>query len=276
MPSNAVTIRLQSETLRESRAQALHALLEPDVATKCRLASTIGQTGLLDSHAVYETDGVLPGRPEAPVLVSPSRLKPRGVQTVQGRAVLLHAIAHIEFNAINLALDIVWRFSGLPDAFYRDWMRVAREETAHFVMLREHLQSLGYDYGDFPAHDGLWEMAVKTSDDLLGRLAMVPRTLEARGLDASPPIRQKLQQAGDERGAEILDVILREEIGHVAIGNRWYHWCCVQQGLDSEQAEHMLRQKYSAPRQRGPFNLEARREAGFDESELSRLVQQDS
>src|SRR5690554_3999310 len=262
MSSKAVTIGLQTEVLRESRAQALHALLTPDVALKCQLTQQIGDGSAIDSGAVYEPDAVLPGRPAVPELVSPAKLKHRGVQTVEGRAVMLHAIAHIEFNAINLALDIVWRFSGLPDAFYRDWLRVAREEASHFTMLRQHLLSLGYDYGDFPAHDGLWEMAVKTSDDLLGRLAMVPRTLEARGLDASPPIRQKLYQAGDLRGAEILDVILREEIGHVAIGNRWYHWCCEQRGLDSEQAEQVLRQKYSAPRVRGPFNLQARREAG--------------
>lgn len=274
MSAKAVTIGLQTETLRESRAQALYALLTPDVAHKCQLTQQIGDGGSIDRHAIYIPGAQLPGRPAAPELVSPAKLKHRGVLTVEGRAVMLHAIAHIEFNAINLALDIVWRFSGLPDAFYRDWLQVAREEASHFTMLREHLLSLGYDYGDFPAHDGLWEMAVKTSDDLLGRLAMVPRTLEARGLDASPPIRQKLYQAGDLRGAEILDVILREEIGHVAMGNRWYHWCCEQRGLDSEQAEQSLRQKYSAPRLRGPFNLQARREAGFDESEISRLVQQ--
>lgn len=273
MLTNAVSIGLQAQSLRESRGQALRALLEPDPGQKVLLTQAIEPGNLIDCVAVYVPDGALPGRPERPVLVSPSQLKHRGVQTREGRAVLLHAIAHIEFNAINLALDITWRFPGMPVDFYQDWLTVAREEASHFEMLRDHLRSLGNDYGDFPAHDGLWEMAVKTSEDLLGRLAMVPRTLEARGLDASPPIRDKLAQAGDARGAQILDLILREEVGHVAIGNRWYRWCCQQAGLDCEATDDVLRERYSAPRLRGPFNLQARREAGFDESELARLQQ---
>lgn len=253
---------------------ALKALSQPDIALKCAMVGQIDDTGSIDVEALYWPDQALPGRPERPVLVSPAELQVRRVQSIEGRAVLLHAIAHIEFNAINLALDIVWRFPGMPEPFYRDWIRVAREEASHFQMLREHLQSLGYDYGDFPAHDGLWDMALKTTDDLLGRLAMVPRTLEARGLDASPPIRDKLIQAGDARAGEILSVILREEIGHVAIGNYWYHWLCEQRGLDSEEADLAMHKKYSAPRLRGPFNLDARRAAGFDETELARLVDQ--
>ena len=251
---------------------ALKALAEPDIAIKCDLVGQIHDACAVDVDARYAPDQTLPGRPARPALVSPGELQIRRVQSIEGRAALLHAIAHIEFNAINLALDIVWRFHGMPEQFYREWIRVAREESSHFQMLREHLQSLGYDYGDFPAHNGLWEMALRTTDDLLGRLAIVPRTLEARGLDASPPIRDKLIQAGDVRGGEILAVILREEIGHVSIGNYWYHWLCQQRGLNSLDVDLAMQKRYLAPRLRGPFNLDARRAAGFDEAELARLV----
>lgn len=184
---------------------------------------------------------------------------------------LIHALAHIEFNAINLALDIVWRFDGMPEAFYRDWLKVAREEAYHFCLLQARLQSLGQTYGDFPAHNGLWEMATKTANDILARLALVPRTLEARGLDASPAIRNKLAQAGDDDSAAALDIILRDEIGHVGIGNHWYRYVCDQRGLDPVQTYDVLAKQHNAPRLRGPFNLEARRQAGFDDAELARL-----
>lgn len=203
----------------------------------------------------------------------PSGVRQRSVQTLEGRAALLHALAHIEFNAINLALDAVWRYPGLPDRFYLDWLKVAREEAHHFALLNDHLQSLGYRYGSFPAHDGLWHMAEKTRDDLLARLALVPRTLEARGLDASPLIRHKLASAGDKTGAGILDIILRDEIGHVAIGNHWYRWSCEQRGLEPVETYAELARRYAAPRLKGPFNLEARRAAGFSEEELTALGQ---
>ncbi|MDE1950147.1 MAG: ferritin-like domain-containing protein, partial [Burkholderiales bacterium] len=170
-----------------------------------------------------------------------------------------------------LALDIVWRFAGMPEAFYRDWLGVAREEALHFSLLREHLRSMGHEYGDFPAHDALWEMAAKTRHDVLARVALVPRTLETRGLDASPPIRAMLVAAGDLRAGEILDIILRDEIGHVALGNRWYRWLCTQRGLDPVTTYAELAERHGAPRQRGPFNLEARRAAGFTEAELALL-----
>jgi uncharacterized ferritin-like protein (DUF455 family) len=184
---------------------------------------------------------------------------------------LLHALAHIEFNAINLALDIIWRYAQMPQSFYRDWLRVAREEALHFGLLSARLESLGHQYGDFPAHNGLWEMASKTAPDLLARLALVPRTLEARGLDASPAIRHKLASAGDRESAATLDIILRDEIGHVAIGNQWYRYVCQQRELDPIATYDALATAYSAPRLRGPFNLKARRQAGFDEIELVRL-----
>lgn len=260
--------------MHEARTLALQALLCTDVATKCELTAALTDEVAIDTEVVLEQPAPLPesaGRPDRPVLVAPSQLKHRSVQSDEGRAVLLHALAHIEFNAINLALDIVWRFDSMPKAFYRDWLKVAREEAYHFGLLQARLQSLGHTYGDFPAHNGLWEMATKTADDILARLALVPRTLEARGLDASPAIRNKLAQAGDAESAAALDIILRDEIGHVGIGNHWYRYVCDQRGLDPVETYDVLAKQYNAPRLRGPFNLEARRQAGFDDTELARL-----
>ena len=213
----------------------------------------------------------LPGRPDRPLLVPPQQLKPRSPGTREGRGALIHALAHIEANAINLALDVSWRFAGMPERFYRDWLQVAREEALHFELLREHLLTLGFEYGDFPAHNGLWEMAEKTQGSLLARLALVPRTLEARGLDASPPIRNRLVSVGDHRGAAILDIILRDEIGHVAVGNHWYRYLCSAQNLDPISTFAELAMQHGAQKLKGPFNLAARRAAGFDEAELALL-----
>jgi uncharacterized ferritin-like protein (DUF455 family) len=226
------------------------------------------------SPAARAADGAparLPGRPARPELVAHTQLVQRSMRTVAGRAALIHALAHIEFNAINLALDAAWRFAGQPEDFYRDWLRVAREEALHFELLRDHLRTLGFAYGDFPAHNALWEMAEKTRHDVLARVALVPRTLEARGLDASPPIKAKLVGAGDARAGEILDILLHDEIGHVAIGNRWYRWLCTQRGLDPVATYERLAAEHEAPRPRAPFNIEARRAAGFDEDELAGL-----
>ena len=221
-------------------------------------------------HDFVEPPGI-PGRPHRPELVPHIQLKQRSMRTVEGRAALIHALAHIELNAVDLGLDIVWRFPGMPDEFYRQWVQVAQEEALHFSLLRDHLRGMGYEYGDFPAHNALWEMAEKTKGDILARIALVPRTLEARGLDASPPIKAKLVGAGDYRAGEILDIILRDEIGHVAVGNRWYRWVCQERGLDPLATYAELAEKYRAPRLRGPFNFEARRAAGFDEAELIAL-----
>ncbi|MBT9455041.1 MAG: ferritin-like domain-containing protein [Burkholderiaceae bacterium] len=174
-------------------------------------------------------------------------------------------------KTIDLALDIVWRFPGMPEAFYRDWVRIAQEEAQHFTLLRNHLVEMGFDYGSFQAHNALWEMAERTKGDILARIALVPRTLEARGLDASPAVKRKLVGAGDIRAGEILDVILRDEIGHVAAGNRWYRWVCEQRGLDPIATYAELVKAYDAPKLRAPFNMEARRAAGFDEAELLAL-----
>ncbi len=219
-------------------------------------------------------DANLPGRPVRPELVDPMLVPRRSPFTPTGLAALLHAIAHIEFNAINLALDAVWRFAGMPEAFYRDWLRVANEEATHFGLLCEHLASLGHQYGDFPAHDGLWSMCIKTQHDITARMALVPRTLEARGLDATPLIQTRLRKVNSPaalRTVDILDIILRDEIGHVAIGNHWFGWLCERQGLDPVVHFRQLCRQHVAPRLKRPFNLEARRSAGFSELELSFL-----
>lgn len=213
----------------------------------------------------------IPGRPDKPALVSPLSVQKRSMRTTEGRAALIHALAHIEFNAINLALDAVWRFAQMPAQYYADWLKVAAEEAYHFSLLNQHLQSMGYQYGSFPGHNSLWEMVERTQEDVLARMALVPRTMEARGLDASPALRSKLAQAGDTAAAEILDIILRDEIGHVAIGNHWYNWLCAERGLAPIETFESLCLQYNAPKLRPPFNMDARRQAGFSEDELALL-----
>jgi uncharacterized ferritin-like protein (DUF455 family) len=214
----------------------------------------------------------LPGRPARPTLVSATQVPARSPFTLEGRAALLHAICHIEFNAINLALDAVWRFDAMPAEFYLDWLGVAREEALHFTLLREHLQTLDHDYGAFEAHDGLWAMCERTAHDIVARMALVPRTLEARGLDATPPIQAKLTRAGDLRAVEILDIILHDEVGHVAIGNRWFHHLCELRGLDAVTIYPALVEQYQAPRLKPPYNVEARRKAGYTDAEMRFLL----
>lgn len=267
-PDSAVT---------ELRYAALHWLGVTDAVVKANGVmelSNLCHAGeiALDTQADFLPQHAILGRPDRPELVLPRALRQRSMHTTEGRAALIHALAHIEFNAINLALDAIWRFADMPRKYYLDWLRVAAEEALHFFLLDAHLQTLGYRYGDFPAHNGLWEMAEKTAGDVLARIALVPRTLEARGLDASPPLRAKLAQAGDRAAAEILDIILRDEIGHVAIGNRWYNWLCVTRGLDPVSTYALLAAQYKAPALRGPFNFEARRAAGFSETELAALL----
>ncbi|MFC0677312.1 ferritin-like domain-containing protein [Lysobacter korlensis] len=213
----------------------------------------------------------MPGRPERPRLVHPRELPRRGFGSTEGRAAFVHAIAHIEFNAIDLAWDAVYRFRGLPDAFYADWVSVAFDEARHFAMLRERLQQLGHDYGDFDAHNGLWEMAEKTAHDGLSRMALVPRVLEARGLDVTPGMIVKLRALGDDATADILEVILREEVGHVAAGSRWFRWYCERAGVDPAPRFRELLAEYARAVLYGPFNLEARSAAGFDDDELAQL-----
>jgi len=212
-----------------------------------------------------------PGHPDKPPLTVPQKVPRRRADTTTGRAALIHALAHIEFNAINLALDAAHRFAGMPLEYYADWLQVADEEARHFELLNAHLATLGHGYGDFAAHNGLWDMALKTAHDPLVRMALVPRVLEARGLDATPLIVDKLRAAKDLRMVDILAIIERDEIGHVAIGSRWFGWLCAGRGLAPEPTFRQLLVEYDAPPLKPPFNLAARRAAGFSESELGWL-----
>ena len=211
-----------------------------------------------------------PGRPERPRLVAPRDLPRRGLASAEGRAALVHAVAHIEFNAINLAWDAVYRFRGMPLEYYRDWIGVAADEARHFTLLQTRLAELGHAYGDFDAHDGLWEMAVKTSDSCLVRMALVPRVLEARGLDVTPGMIERLRAAGDVATVAILELILREEVAHVAAGSRWFAWCCAGEGADPDATFAQLIARHARGVVRGPFNTQARLAAGFSEQELAR------
>ena len=215
-----------------------------------------------------------PGRPEKPCLVAPRDLHRRSLHTPEGHAALIHSIAHIEFNAINLAWDAVYRFRDMPEQFYDDWVRVADEEAYHFTLVRDHLNTLGFDYGDFDAHNGLWEMAVKTAHDPLVRMALVPRVLEARGLDVPPGIMKKLRDHGDHAAVDVLEIILRDEIGHVEIGSRWFRYLCEQRKMEPESTFQCLLEEYmkgGSSIGKGPLHRSARLAAGFTEAELNYL-----
>jgi uncharacterized ferritin-like protein (DUF455 family) len=264
----------------ELRQSALNWLLADDPTRKANGVAGL-QKAYLEKQVALDTKAQLginlignksiPGRPSKPELVAPLEVKKRSMRSEEGRAALIHALCHIEFNAINLALDAVWRFADMPQQYYEDWLTVAAEEAYHFTLLNDHLKTLGYAYGDFSGHNALWEMVERTQEDVLARMALVPRTMEARGLDATPAIRNKIAQAGDQPAAEILDIILRDEIGHVAIGNHWFNYLCQQRELDPIVTFESLCQQYRAPKLRPPFNMEARRKAGFTEMELAYL-----
>jgi uncharacterized ferritin-like protein (DUF455 family) len=260
----------------ELRRRALEVLCEPEPARKAAQALALQQdaAGLPVAERAPAAAAPVPGRPARPLLVHPARVPGRSPQRPDGMAALLHAIAHIEFNAINLALDAAWRFDGLAQAYYHDWVRVAAEEAFHFGLLVDLLAAAGHAYGDFPAHDGLWTMCEKTAADPIARMALVPRTLEARGLDATPQIQDKLRRVGSplaKRAVEVLDIILRDEVGHVAIGNRWYRWLCERDGLDPVVHYPVLAARYQAPGLFPPFNEAARLRAGFTPQEIAAL-----
>ena len=219
--------------------------------------------------------GLSPGRPPRPELVHPREVPRRALGTAEGRAALVHAVAHIEFNAINLALDAALRFAGLPAQYYRDWLSVAQDEARHFTLLQGRLAELGFNYGDFTAHNGLWEAAEKTSHDVLARMALVPRVLEARGLDVTPGLINRMRELKDSRTAEILGIILAEEVRHVAIGSHWYRWLCAGRGLDPQITFRQLLREHGM-RVRAPLNRPARLQAGFEELELVQLLEGDA
>lgn len=266
--------------LKLQRVVALGVLMRPatETAPHTPVALDAGQLARLGDASNGPQPGLstLPGRPARPLLRAPSDVPQRSVHTPEGRAALMHAICHIEFNAINLALDAVWRFDGMPERYYLDWLSVAVEEAQHFALLRHHLQTRHQcDYGAFDAHDGLWAMCEKTAGDVTARMALVPRTLEARGLDATPLIQAKLRRVGTPDALEaigLLDTILRDEVGHVAIGNRWYGWLCQRDGLEPLAHYRTLARRHQAPRPKPPLNDSARRAAGFTEAEMAELL----
>ena len=254
------------------------ALLIDDPEEKCRATEALAAAwtdGRLQVVAGMDDPEPLqvPGRPVRPELVPPQTLPRRRAGTPEGHAALVHAIAHIEFNAINLALDCVARYRSFPADFHGGWVQVAVEEARHFTMLNARLADLGFAYGDFPAHNGLWEMACRTATDPLARMALVPRVLEARGLDATPLIMNKLRSIGDEASVAILEIILREEVGHVALGDRWFRTLCARRGLEPEQTYMEMIAHFDAPWPIPPLHEEARLAAGFSRAELQRLAQ---
>ena len=276
MPASlTVSIR---ETARFEALQALQCTNPSDkISAVQRLNARVSDHQFsFDCSDLNLTDpGSLPGRPDRPALLSHLDVPQISIFTARGLAGLAHSVCHIEFNAINLALDAVWRFPGMPTDYYTQWIRVACEEAHHFSLLRAQLHSMGYDYGDFPSHTGLWDMVERTKGDVVARMALVPRTLEARGLDATPPMQAKLRKVGTPDALKlvtILDVILRDEVGHVAIGNHWYRWLCDRERLDPISHFRKLCEQYSAPRVRAPINEEARRLAGFQDAEMAELL----
>lgn len=257
-------------------AEAARCLLLDDAASKCEAVALLAEEVWSGECALDFSTPVpaiaQPGRPALPMLVDPAKVPRRRLGTPAGRTALVHAIAHIEFNAINLALDAACRFRDMPQAYYTDWVSVAADEARHFGLLRSRLAELGSAYGDFPAHNGLWEMAELTADSCLARMALVPRVLEARGLDVTPGMIERLHQVGDLATAAALKVILDEEVGHVAIGTRWFNFCCEREGKEPLPTFlELLKTRYSGT-VRGPFNRAARLAAGFSPAEMDALA----
>lgn len=262
--------------------ETLHGcLMLDDPAAKCTAVAAFAAAqkpsnteGFFAADPDYPVRDVpQPGRPARPELVEPGQVPRRRLGSPEGRAALVHAIAHIEFNAINLALDAAYRFRGMPPEFYGDWLSVAEDEARHFLLLQDRLDDMGFGYGDFPAHNGLWEMAIKTAHSCTVRMALVPRVLEARGLDVTPGMISRLQAVGDTKTVAALEVILAEEVRHVAIGTRWFRWCCTREGLAPMETFLSLLETYYGSVPRGPFNMEARLEAGFSEEEMAALTE---
>jgi len=238
------------------------------VATK-NLHSTFNQLSFNDN----DTPKLIskPGYPNTLDFVAPRKLKKRGIKTQEGRNILMHSIAHIEYNAINLALDAAYRYRGQPKEFYANWIDVAADEARHFRLVNDYLERNQCTYGHYPVHDGLWTMAFKTADNIIARMALVPRVLEARGLDVSPGMITKLSNVGDDDAASILKIIYDDEIEHVRIGSIWFDRECRQRKLDSRETFFAMIDQYFIGQIKGPFNIAARLKAGFDEFELARL-----
>ncbi len=261
-----------TESLFDAAYRCLQACVPEDKVRLTKLTAKRWRDGLLSLASGNVPESIdEPGRPVKPELVLPGNVPKRRLGTKAGLAALIHAVTHIEFNAINLAWDAVYRFRALPEPFYSDWVKVACEEAYHFQLLRARLNALGHDYGDFPAHNGLWEMARKTDFDPMVRMALVPRVLEARGLDVTPGIIKRLRAVQEEKTAAILEIILRDEIGHVKIGSHWFNYFCDQRRLDCEQTFRDLLSRYFSGQLSAPFHHEARKQAGFTLAELEAL-----
>ncbi len=261
---------------RSLQQSCYDALMETNPQNKCAITQHLHEQ--MQKHALSidhkaALKNIQPGRPEKPELVLPKQLHKRGIGKQSGRNHLMHAVAHIEFNAINLALDAAYRFAGQPRQFYSDWIRVASEEAKHFGLVCHYLEKHNIDYGDFPAHDGLWDMCVRTQDNVLSRMALVPRVLEARGLDVTPSIIEKLSAVGDSDAVHVLEIIFNDEIDHVRIGSDWFVYHCKQQALEPQATFLDCVKKHLHGELRGPFNLTARQKAGFTDSELAYLEQ---
>lgn len=253
---------------------ALKCLMQSQSAKKIagvHQLSADWKAGLLSFDKTQIVDLIEPARPTLPLLVSGKQLAGRNIQTAQGKAALLHAVTHIEFTAINLALDAIYRFSGMPQQYYSDWIQVAVDEAKHFELLAARLQELGYRYGDFNAHPALWDMAQQTRHNLLHRMALVPKVLEARGLDVTPGMIKRFKNINDNKTVDILNVILVEEISHVKYGNQWFQYLCQQQNLDEQTAWFAILEQYLKKGIYCPVNITDRLKAGFSEAELTRL-----
>ncbi len=256
-------------------ADIASVILEPDPYIKCEsVAQLHAQFDSLnfDSQSNEPSKEIAsPGYPATLQLVAPRELKRRGIQSQQGRNILMHSIAHIEFNAINLALDAAYRFKNQPTDYYRDWISIAADETRHFSMIHDYLKQHDCEYGDYPAHNGLWQMAVDTQHDIVARMALVPRVLEARGLDVTPAIIEKLERVNDHLAVAILTVIYQDEIAHVDAGSRWFFYQCKQKKFEPRSTFMNMVEQYLHGELRGPFNVSARLQAGFDEFEMAAI-----
>jgi uncharacterized ferritin-like protein (DUF455 family) len=264
-------------SLRDAAARAVAAadLDEKTARTRAAYARWKGRTLSLRDPGDFRPQD-RPGRPARPELVPPTKVKRRTLNSERGRITLLHAICHIELNAIDLALDIVARFAGkqMPLSFFDGWMQVAFEEAKHFNMVRDRLRDLGSDYGDLPAHDGLWQAAHDTRNSLMARLAVVPLILEARGLDVTPSMRAAMRATGDEASAAVLDVIYEDEKKHVAVGAKWFRFLCARQKLDpSAEFQALVRANFRGGL-KPPFNDLARAAAGLTPSFYRSLAAQ--
>ncbi len=252
------------------------ALMQDDPELKITQVKEL-QKLIASDHAEFDpletvNEIPIPGRPLLPELVHPAKVARRKLTTVQGRIALIHAVCHIEFNAINLALDAIYRFQYMPKQYYSDWIKVASEESKHFLLLRDRLLTLQAQYGDLPAHNGLWEMAIKTQHSVVERMALVPRVLEARGLDVTPGMIDRLKAVNDLQTIEILELILQEEVGHVEIGTRWFRFSCENENLNPESTFISLLDQYNVSTGNSTLHLQARKKAGFTSKEIDALM----